>query len=41
MVEVYNFIRASLLLRVERKQNVDLPSFLFCVNYFLPRPSVT
>ena len=41
MVEVYNLIRASLLLRVERKQNVDLPSFLFCVNYLLSRPSVT
>ena len=41
MVEVYNFIRASLLLRVERKQNVDLPSFHFCVNYLLPRLSVT
>ena len=34
MAEVYDFIRASLLLRAGRKQNVDLPLFLLCVCLF-------
>ena len=31
MVEVYDFIRASLLLLAGRKENIDLPLFLLCV----------
>ena len=31
MVEVYDFIRASLLLRAGRKENIHLPLFLLCV----------
>ena len=36
MVEVYDFIGASLLLLAGRKQNVDLPLFLLCVCVFCP-----
>ena len=35
MIEDYNFIRASLLLRAGRKQNFDLPLFV-CVRVFCP-----